>query len=274
MAVGVAPAQDAMWDDATLSWELNSTWFVLLGGARAAILQVADPGVAAGVAEYSSYRTDPLGRLERTMDAVVTIGFGSERRRAEVLAELESIHSRVRGRTAEGAAYSALDPRLMYWVLATLVDTVMEVERRWVGRWGEAERERYVAEAAPMAAAFGIPKRFVPADLAAFRAYMAERFSTLEPSDASRDVTASLLAPGLRFVPDAAFAPLDWITVDLLPPRLRRELGLHRLTPLQRRTVRAARSASLQGLHRLPAPLRVSPYAARTLRRAARAGGR
>ena len=79
------PASGAMHDRHTLSWQLNSRWFVLIGGARAAIMQVADPKVAAGVAQYSAYRTDPLGRLERTMDAMLTIGFGTPERREQVL---------------------------------------------------------------------------------------------------------------------------------------------------------------------------------------------
>ena len=45
------PASGAMHDRHTLSWQLNSRWFVLIGGARAAIMQVADPKVAAGVAQ-------------------------------------------------------------------------------------------------------------------------------------------------------------------------------------------------------------------------------
>lgn len=265
----VRPAPGAMYDDRTWSWRLNSKWFVLLGGARAAILQTADPKVASGVERYSTYRTDPFGRLERTLDAVTTIGFGSPQRRAEVLAELHRIHAGVRGRTAGGEPYSALDPALMYWVLATLVDTVLVVEERYVGRLGERDRERYYEESKLVAEAFGIPDRFVPGDLSAFRGYVADRVASIRPDDASREITRSLLRPGLAWVPNAAFVPLDWITLELLPTRLRRELGLADLTPTQLRVVRGARAMSRVTLPRLPDALATSPFAARTLRRAA-----
>ena len=118
----VTPARGALHDRNSLSWRFNSQSFVLLGGPRAAILQVCDPGVAAGVAEFSSYRTDPFGRLERTLESMLAIGFGSPERRREVLDRLERIHSAVQGQLDDGTPYSALDPQRQYWVLATLTD--------------------------------------------------------------------------------------------------------------------------------------------------------
>jgi uncharacterized protein (DUF2236 family) len=249
----------------TLSWRLNSRWFVLIGGARAAIMQVAEPKVAAGVAQYSSYRTDPLGRLERTMDAMLTIGFGTPQRREQVLDELREVHGRVRGRTQGGSPYSALDPQLMYWVLATLVDTVMVVERRYVGRMRRIDRERYVDESRAVADAFGIPGRFVPEDLAGFRAYMDERVHAIVPDTDSLDITRSLMAPGLAMVPDLAFVPLDWITTELLPTTMRHRLGLSDLNTAQLAAVRSAQAMSRVALPLLPPQLSVSPFAARAL---------
>ena len=114
------PARGALHGRDTWSWRLNSSWFVLIGGARAAIMQVAEPKIGAGVAQHSAYRTDPLGRLERTLDAMLTVGFGTPEQKDRVLEELRQVHSAVRGRTEEGAPYSALDPQLVGEVLDTL----------------------------------------------------------------------------------------------------------------------------------------------------------
>lgn len=259
------PAVGAMHDRDSLSWQLNSRWFVLIGGARAAIMQVADPKVAAGVAQFSSYRTDPLGRLERTMDTMLKIGFGSPEQREAELDELRTIHSAVRGRTTDGKAYSALDPQLMYWVLATLVDTVMVVERRYLGRMRHADRVRYVEEARVVADAFGIPEKFVPDGYGAFRSYIAERICGIEPDSDSVDITRSLLKPGVPMVPDPVFAPLDWITIELLPATLRHRLGLGDLNPAQLAAVRGAQTASRAILPILPTRLSVNPFAVRAL---------
>src|SRR5688500_13141160 len=46
---------------------------VLFGGGCALLLEVAHPLVAAGVADHSSFRTDPFGRLQRTLAAVTAL---------------------------------------------------------------------------------------------------------------------------------------------------------------------------------------------------------
>ncbi len=263
------PAQGAMYGRDSWSWELNSRWFPLIGGPRAAILQVCDPKVAAGVASYSTYKTDPLGRLERTLDAMLAIGFGSPERREATLHGLERGHQAVRGTTADGEPYRADEPELKYWVLATLVDTVIEVERRYVGRLRERDRAEYFQESKIMATAFGVPDELVPRDLDAFRGYVAQRFAELVPSADSIAITKSLMRPGLPYVPDQTFVPFNWATTELLPPRLRRLLGLPDLNPAELTALRSARAVSRTTLPRLHGLLGANPLSARAIRGAA-----
>src|SRR5437870_12130574 len=60
----------------TVSWRVNQSAIVLLGGPRALLLQLAEPAVAAGVAEHSGFEADPFGRLARPLDAMTAISFG------------------------------------------------------------------------------------------------------------------------------------------------------------------------------------------------------
>ena len=265
----VRPAAGALHGRDTWSWELNSRWFPLIGGPRAAILQVCDPKVAAGGAAFSTYRTHPLARLERTLDAMLAIGFGSPERREATLEGLARGHASVRGTTADGEEYRADDPELQYWVLATLVDTVLEVERRYVGRLRERDRAAYFDESKLLARAFGIPDRLVPRDLTSFRGYVADRFATLEPSAESIDITRRLMRPGLRFPPDQTFVPLNWATTELLPTRLRHRLGLADLNAAELAALRAARTVSRGTLPHLHRALSVNPLSARAVRAAA-----
>lgn len=259
------PAAGAMWDADTLSWEHGSRWFNLVGGPRAAIMQTSDPKVAAGVAQFSTYRTDPFGRLERTMDAMLAISYGTPQRRAQVLDDLREMHRAVRGRTSGGAAYSALDPALMFWVLATLTDTVIEVDRRYLGTMDRRAREQFYDESLTLADAFGIPEKFVPSDLAEFRVYMADTVRTLRPDDDSREIARSLMQPGLKWVPDLAFVPLEWVTTELLPTPLRRRLLIDDLKPAQLAAVRSARAMTRRALPRVPGGLGTNPFAGRAI---------
>src|SRR5690606_37813674 len=53
-------------------WRITREQVLLLGGPSAAILQIAHPTVALGVAHHSDFRADTLGRLRRTLDAIYT----------------------------------------------------------------------------------------------------------------------------------------------------------------------------------------------------------
>lgn len=263
------PHDEAMYGEQSISWQVNRHWFPLIGGARAAILQVCDPRVAAGVASYSTFKTDPFGRLDRTLDAMLTISFAAPERREQMLEHLRRGHARVTGTTAGGQAYDANDPELQYWVLATLVDTTFEVERRYVGVMRRQDRERFFQESKLIARAFGVPDEVIPEDLDAFRAYVSHQFATLEPSDDTREITKALMQPGLRWVPDVSLVPLNWVTAELLPARLRRLLEIDDLNRAELGAVRGARMVARSTLPRLHQALSVNPWNNRVLRPAA-----
>ena len=265
----VTPARGALHDRNSLSWRFNSQSFVLLGGPRAAILQVCDPGVAAGVAEFSSYRTDPFGRLERTLESMLAIGFGSPERRREVLDRLERIHSAVQGQLDDGTPYSALDPQRQYWVVATLTDTVIEVDRRYLGYMKRRHRAAYFEESKAVANAFGIPDRLVPDDYDEFREYFSDMVATLVPSEQSREVAETLIHPRVRYVPGFAWLPFSAVTAELLPTRIRRELGVRDLNRAELAAVRGAQLSMRNSLAHLASGAVANPLNARAIRSAA-----
>jgi uncharacterized protein (DUF2236 family) len=242
----------------TVTWRVNQEAVLLLGGPRALLLQLADPAVAAGVAEHSGFEADPFGRLARTLEAMTAISFGSERQARSTLDGLSAVHARVRGRLPDGTHYSAADPGLQWWVLATLIDTVLRVERRYLGRLTAAERARYYDESRLMAAAFGIPPALVPPDLAAFLAYMRERCATLEVSDTARALSRRVLRPPVPLVGAPLADMVGLVTVDLLPARLRAAYGLP-WDSRRRLVVRGSQVALRAVLPRLPAQMRTFP---------------
>ena len=162
-----------MFDEHSLSWRVVSRWPVLAGGPAALLLQVAHPSVAAGVSQHSGYAADPFGRLERTLNAMLSIAFGSPAHRDAVLVELGAIHRRVTGVRDDGEPYRALDPSLQLWVWATLVHVAIEIERRYAHELTLDERRRYYLESTEIARSFRLPEALIPADLDAFDAYVA-----------------------------------------------------------------------------------------------------
>lgn len=242
----------------TLSWHVFREWPYLLGGMRAVLMQLAHPLVAAGVAEHSDFGTDPFSRLHRTMEAIWEIGVGTPEEARAALARLDAVHARVRGVSPDGEIYAAGRPDLKLWVHATLIDTVLAVDERYLRRFNEEERHRYYRESLALAEVFRIPAGLVPPELASFRVYVEEQVAGLRISEQARRMARHVLHPRVPGMPDLAFAPFRLVTADLLPERLRAEFGLP-WTPHHRRAASMARLAGRNVFRRLPEPIRTLP---------------
>jgi uncharacterized protein (DUF2236 family) len=220
-------------DDAI--WRVGRELALMLGGGRALLLQVAHPLVAAGVANHSGYRQDPWKRLEGTMNAVWTVVFGTRREADRAAARVRAMHSKVNGRIAvpmgpypAGTPYSALDPELLLWVHATLVDSALLVHSKWVGPLKESEQAAYYEDMKTCARLFGTPADVIPPTLADFRAYMHERLEGEEitVTETAREIARTVFHPPLPFPLRPAMEAVNLVTASLMPPRLRREYGL------------------------------------------------
>ncbi len=204
---------------------VNGEAVLLLGGGRALLMQLAHPLVARAVNDHSSFRTDPFTRLQRTLDTVYTIVFGSEAQALEAASALAAVHERVRG-----PGYRASDPELLLWVHATLVDTALRVHRRFLGGLRTDEVDRYYAEAVLVGELLGVPRSVQPPDFTRFRGYVRTMVGSLEVTGEARDVARAVLHPRLPWPVVPVAEPLAvlgrQLTVGLLPPPLRRAYGL------------------------------------------------
>ena len=235
----------------SVTWDVLRQPIYLLGGIRALLLQLAEPKVAAGVADHSGVANELFPRLQHTIDLMVIVGLGEPNEAQAALQRTHRAHLRIHGTLADGAAYHAHDPELKLWVLATLIDTVLAVEERYLGEFDEEARCRYYQESRQVARLFGISEALSPPDLDSFRAYMGQRLARLEISDHARELSHYLVRPPFRFVPSFLFAPLRSVAADMLPPRLRAAYGLS-FTSRQRRFVRWCQVVSRAVVPRLP----------------------
>jgi uncharacterized protein (DUF2236 family) len=251
----------------SLAWRVGSEGALLLGGGRALILQVAEPRVAAGVSRFSNYREAPWRRLYRTIEVTTRIVFGDESSSAEAAAGLRAVHERVRGRDDRRRRFRALDPELLMWVHATLLDTSLLVYDRYVRGLSEPERALYYEQMKPVGELYGIPSSRQPADWPAFREYFEGMLrSGLRVTETTRDVADSVLNPALplpaRLPALPAVEAIRLLTVGTLPGSLREELGLE-WSPLRERLLSASQGTIRRLLRVTPGPLRQFPAARR-----------
>jgi len=240
----------------SISWRVNREAALLLGGGRALLMQVAHPSVAAGVADHSDFERDPLGRLNRTLELSLALTFGTP---AEVRAAAERINRTHRRVTGPG--YRALDPALLLWVDATLIDSALLAYRTFVGRLTRDEEERYYQEAKSIGALLGIPAAAYPQTLSDFEGYLARMLEgPVQPDATGRRLASLVLRPRIGPLPGSVFAPLESITAGLLPERLRRAYGL-RWGRASRTLFRTAAATLPLFIRALPSGLRLVPAA-------------
>jgi uncharacterized protein (DUF2236 family) len=243
---------------------------LLLAAGRALLLQAANPLVAQGAIEHSSYKSDPYGRLERTVMWVTVVCFGTTSEAERISGRVTGLHRRVSGvlpeangtaRVPGGTAYSAGDPDLLRWVHASFVDTMLVAHDALIGGLDERDRDAFVREWDAVADLMGLPRKRCWKDAAALRSYVrqeVERGAAL-PGAGSLEVAETVLhppvgSPWLRPGMDT----LAFVATGLLPPRLRRGYGLA-WTPAHRAAFAALTRSLRLGTTALPRRLRISP---------------
>ena len=213
----------ALFPEDSITRRVNRENVLLLGGGRALLMQLAHPKVAAGVDEHSDFRTRPIRRLRRTIRMTMAIVFGDRDTALAAARAVNQAHGKVRGRN-----YRALDPDLLQWVHATLVDSALVTYEIFVKPLSASDREDFYQESKLLGELLGIPReRFAPT-LADFDSYVERMMSDGSVSVGSRakELGALVLRPKLRLVPGPAMIPFEVVTAGLLPPVLREQYGL------------------------------------------------
>lgn len=219
-----------------VAWKINRERVLLLGWTAAILLQFAHPLVAVGVAEHSTAFNQPgtrLRRLRHTLDAMLALTFGTPEEALAAVQGINAIHDRVHGRVpcsslAREIPYSAHDPALLRWVLATLLLILPRTYELYVGPLTPDEKSAFCIEASEFATRLGIPEDDLLANEAELLTYLDEMLGggEISVSDTARGLARELLYPE---VPRFAL-PVLWLArlpaVGLLPPEIRDAFGL------------------------------------------------
>jgi uncharacterized protein (DUF2236 family) len=222
-----------LYPEDSITRRVNRENVLLLGGGRALLMQLAHPKVAAGVEEHSDFRTRPIQRLRRTIRMTMAIVFGDRETALAAARAVNHTHGRVRG-----SDYSALDPELLLWVHATLVDSALVTYETFVKPLSAREREAFFEESKLLGELLGIPRDRFPETFRDFRAYLEGMLAReVRVGPLALDLGKLVLRPRLRLLPGPAMVPFEAVTAGLLPPVLREQYGL-RWGPAQQRTFR------------------------------------
>jgi uncharacterized protein (DUF2236 family) len=229
----------------SVTWRVHAHFSMLVGGIRALLMQTLHPLAMAGVAQHSDYRTDSLGRLQRTSAFIAATTYGSTATAEAAVQRVRRVHERVRGVAGDGRPYSAADPALLAWVHYVEVDSfLVAYQRVGPGLTGE-EADRYVQEMGQIGDRMGVVDRITTASaLHSWVVDHPEQRVTPEARAAARFLVAPPLPAGTR----AAYTVLLGAAISLLPLRQRKELGLFLPGPIGGRLLCEPAARALVGV--------------------------
>jgi len=247
----------------SVSWRVHREVTVLFGGARALLLQAAHPLVIAGARETGFYERNPWKRLQRTLMLTYTLTFGTRAEADAAARRINDVHARIKGvDPVTGTTYDALDPDLLLYVHACLIDSALLYERLTVGALDEADRQRFHDEQKLAAQLLLVPRGIIPETIEELRAYLGGVVASgdLLVTDSARRV-ATLFADPPR---EAEWRPVLGVVSKLafatLPPNVREQYGSPS-TPFRRAAVHATFAALRTLRPLLPPRFRyIAPY--------------
>jgi uncharacterized protein (DUF2236 family) len=143
-----------------------------------------------------------------------------------------------------GLPYDAMDPDLLLWVHACLVDSALLYERLTVGRQTDRERERFHPEQMVAAQLRGLSRDRIPPTVPALRSYIDQVVASgiLRVTEAARRVATLFRRPpeGAEWRP--VLRAVSWWAFATLPPPVAAMYGV-RPTPVRGLGVRASMAA-------------------------------
>ena len=227
-------------DDSMLR-RVNRERALALAGPRALLMQAAHPLAVAGLLAHSSALDEPYDRLARTAEVLNTIGFGSRRDADRVTARVRAMHRRVQGALPEavgpypaGTPYRADDPELLLWVLFTLVDSAVVVYRKYVGSLSRQDEAALWDDYRLVGRLFGLSENDMPATLDELDGYRRSMLGgdRLHVSPWARERARKIvLDPPVPLLARPLLETVNFITIALLPDRIREQYGFAPLPP-------------------------------------------
>ncbi len=247
----------------SVSWRVHREVTVLFGGARALLMQAAHPLVVAGANQTGMYERDPWKRLQRTLILTYTVTFGSKEEADAAAEKINLVHTRINGiDPVTGKRYDALDPILLLYVHACLVDSALLFEELTVGELDDEGRERFHREQMLAAEMMLVPRDLIPPTVPALRAWLAdfEDRGDLMVTEGARRVYELFLDPPEEAEWRPILRGVSRLAFGTLSPLLREMYGVP-MSPVKR----AAMAATFAGIRvarpALPPKYRyIAPY--------------
>ena len=219
------PDDPGLFGPESITWKIMGDVSSFIGGIRALLIQAAHPEVAAGVANHSTYRDDPLGRLSRTASYVTATAFGAMPEVEKSIKMVSSAHRPVVGTSSRGEKYSAGNPEMAAWVHNALIDSFL-VSYQNFGPFllKNEEADSYVYEQTNLGNLMKASP--LPENAASLSCWLSEN-PKVGSSKEGAEAVSFLKKPPLPFFTRIAYKILFNAAVVTMPIELREAIGVN-----------------------------------------------
>lgn len=251
----------------SITWHLHQEQWLITAGGRAFLMQAAHPKVAQGALDHSGFAEDPYGRVDRTIQSMAVLIFGTTREVNDMARFINRLHRSVVGTLHEtighytaGEPYSGMEPAALLWVHIAFVDSILTAYKTFVGPLSEEVCDQYWQESCRYARLLGLTDATLPRSYADVQQYIRDALPSGEIAigQAARFIAQKVLYPPMPWVRKPFWAIVRVITVGQLPPDIRQAFGL-RWSILHRVGFRLARTAGHLLRRLFPGALGTSP---------------
>ena len=175
----------------SMMWKVSQERAVQLGSGRAILLQLAHPAIADAIASDPKVIEEPVLRTQKTLQVLRVFRYGTVDEVMMTARHLHKVHSQIQGQSKQGA-YHANDPRLLFWVLATIWDSGLVAYEEFVRPLHRGEKEQYYEETKWIARLMGVQEAWVPANYHEFQEYMRTTTESLRVTHEARQMASQL----------------------------------------------------------------------------------
>jgi uncharacterized protein (DUF2236 family) len=216
----------------SVTWRVHEEPILFLAGLRALYLQALHPRAIAGVVQNSDYKTDPWGRLMRTVKYVGTVVYGTTAQAQAAGRRVRAVHARLTATDPRtGEEFRVDDPELLLWVHTTEIESFVDTAKRSGARLSPEDVDRYYLEQRKAAELVGLDPQRVPGSAAEVAEYYRRIRPKLAITRDSAETLAFLTIPPLPwklgFTPvRLAYGGVAATAFGLLPPWARRLYGM------------------------------------------------
>lgn len=259
----------------SILWQRFGDWRSMFVALSAGVLQIAQRDISRSLVQQSNVFDNEVARLVRSAFPIIRTVYEGP----EVGAMIRDFHKDIKGTHPDGTRYHSLNPEVYYWAHATFTAMPYYLAGNFMPELSRAEREQLFQESRTWYSYYGVAEpENAPKTYDEYVKYMDAMYDKLGPSetiDRSRIMNGLTLDPPDPSVPRWAWKPvapfasklLLWVSIGLLPEKVRDNLGLE-WTSSDQRKLNIFAKATRGVFSVLPRKARMVPMASRAIEKA------